>query len=515
MSLLIKALEKAEQAQSDQTKLEQTKAEQGKIELSLADKQQAEAPASKSPTKQRRAPANLAAGQSAGTMSNAPAGSQKPKFKPLPSNTELVLSLDDSVKTVFDQPENNTTQNSAAESNANQSSPKRAANVFSAKRPEDVQRKSNFGLIAGAGLLALLGVGFYYYQQINKMSAPVIAQPAHATPISSQANETPKQQTAAIETPQDLTAVAPPVIASENVEKTLPETIDKPATEQLAANTQLDKTPIAAFKTKKISKAKTQPVFETANENAGENTASENDLETDETMVAEVPIKKSSRNKRENNNLEINVDEKAIAMESASIKVSKTKAKQTSINPTIMAAYDAYNAGNDNDAQKLYKQALQHDVRNVDALLGLGAIAERQSRVADANGWYRKVLEVEPRNSNAQTGLMRNQPQTDATGTESHLKNMLAKQPEDANIQAALGNYYAEANDWPAAQQAYFEAFRLRANADNAFNLAVSLDQMGKPKLALPYYQQALAIAQKTNANLDTGAIEARIAAIQ
>jgi tetratricopeptide (TPR) repeat protein len=270
---------------------------------------------------------------------------------------------------------------------------------------------------------------------------------------------------------------------------------------------ETDKDLLGSKKSKKIAKDKPQPMLETADESAVENT-----LEADELLVADQPIKKPARAKREN----IHIEEQAIAMDSASIKVSKSRPKQSSINPTLMAAYDAYNVGNDNEAQKLYKQALQHDVRNVDALLGLGAIAERQSRIADANGWYRKVLEVEPRNSNAQTGLMRNQPQTDATSTESYLKNMLAKQPEDANVQAALGNYYAEANDWPSAQQAYFEAYRLRANADNAFNLAVSLDQMGKPKLALPYYQQALSLAQQSNnSSLDTGAIEARIAAIQ
>jgi tetratricopeptide (TPR) repeat protein len=159
---------------------------------------------------------------------------------------------------------------------------------------------------------------------------------------------------------------------------------------------------------------------------------------------------------------------------------------------------------------------LQQDVRNVDALLGLGAIAERQGRMADANSWYNKVLETEPKNSHALTGLMRNQPQTEAINTESYLKNMLAKNPEDANIQAALGNYYAENNDWPAAQQAYFEAYRLRKNADNAFNLAVSLDQMGKPKLALPYYQHALEAAQNgASSGIDIAALQARIAAIQ
>jgi uncharacterized protein HemY len=157
---------------------------------------------------------------------------------------------------------------------------------------------------------------------------------------------------------------------------------------------------------------------------------------------------------------------------------------------------------------------LQQDVRNVDALLGLGAIASRQGRMADANGWFGKVLEIDPRNNMAQAALIDNQPQGNEANSESRIKNMLAKHPNDANLHSALGNLYAEQNQWPAAQQAYFDAYSLNGSADNTFNLAVSLDQMGKPKLALPYYQRALAQASDKS-SIDKAALEARIAAIQ
>jgi uncharacterized protein HemY len=129
------------------------------------------------------------------------------------------------------------------------------------------------------------------------------------------------------------------------------------------------------------------------------------------------------------------------------------------------------------------------------------------------------VLEVEPRNSIAKTAmldsnLMANQSQGNKLSNETSLKNMLTKHPDDANLHVALGNLYAEQNQWPAAQQAYFDAYSLNKTTDNAYNLAVSLDQMGKPKLALPYYLQAL--AQATDAsNIDKAALQARISAIQ
>ena len=52
---------------------------------------------------------------------------------------------------------------------------------------------------------------------------------------------------------------------------------------------------------------------------------------------------------------------------------------------------------------------------------------------------------------------------------------------------------YADQGNWPAAQTAYFQAHHLaRANPDYAFNLAVSLEHLSQPKLALNFYQQAL-----------------------
>jgi len=87
---------------------------------------------------------------------------------------------------------------------------------------------------------------------------------------------------------------------------------------------------------------------------------------------------------------------------------------------------------------------------------------------------------------------------------------MIATAPDDANLQAALGDIYANQNQWSAAQRAYFDAYRLSQSAENAFNLAVSLDQIGKPVLALPYYREALQKAAPSSA-IDVNALEATL----
>lgn len=195
------------------------------------------------------------------------------------------------------------------------------------------------------------------------------------------------------------------------------------------------------------------------------------------------------------------------------------------VDPTLQAAYEAYTRGEDAAAQAKYRQVLQADTRNVDALLGMAAIALRQSRQADANGWYQKVLEIEPRNSMALSAIANLQISSESAGsaatdyaaTESQLKTMLAQQPEAANLHAALGNLYAAQNQWPQAQAAYFNASRFAPNnADYAFNLAVSLDQLGKSSLALAQYQRALSLLNSAgHGNLDKAQLEARIKALQ
>jgi Tfp pilus assembly protein PilF len=194
-----------------------------------------------------------------------------------------------------------------------------------------------------------------------------------------------------------------------------------------------------------------------------------------------------------------------------------SKVQSQGVDPTLLAAYQAFTRGEDANAQQQYRQVLQRDVRNVDALLGMAAIAQRQGRDTDAQGWYQKVLEIEPRNSIAQTAIVSPQANTGSVAAESRIKSMIAQQPDGANLYAALGNLYAEQSQWSSAQEAYFNASRLApSNADYAFNLAISLDQMGKRSLALKQYQRSLDLLNESGgASPDRRQLEARIRELQ
>jgi Tfp pilus assembly protein PilF len=186
------------------------------------------------------------------------------------------------------------------------------------------------------------------------------------------------------------------------------------------------------------------------------------------------------------------------------------------VNPTLTEAYQALNAGNVEQAQRLYAQLLRNEPENIDALLGAAAVAGQQGDTEQASRHYLKLLELEPRNAFAQAGLISMLGRADPLAAETRLKQLITQDPS-AYLYFTLGNLYADQNRWPDAQQAYFQAHYLQSdNPDYAYNLAVGLEHIGQPKLALNFYRRAMqSVAAKGRPNFSTAAAEARISKLE
>ncbi|GAB1412740.1 hypothetical protein MASR1M97_14760 [Candidatus Desulfobacillus denitrificans] len=186
------------------------------------------------------------------------------------------------------------------------------------------------------------------------------------------------------------------------------------------------------------------------------------------------------------------------------------------VNPQVASAWQAFQSGDLAAAQRNYQAVLKSEPKNVDALHGLAAIGLREGQPEAAEAYYLRILEADPKDSAAQAGLIGLRGQVDPTQSESRLKNLLAGQPDSPTLNFALGNLYAQQGRWNDAQQAYFRAFAGDGeNPDYQFNLAISLDQLRQPKLALQYYQGALAAAAQRPAAFDRKQVAARISELQ
>ncbi len=150
--------------------------------------------------------------------------------------------------------------------------------------------------------------------------------------------------------------------------------------------------------------------------------------------------------------------------------------------------------------------------KNRNALLGLGAIAVRGGNYGEAVGHYARLLSVNPRDPIARAALINLNQRVSPGEGESHVKRMLAEDPDQPFLYFTLGNLYARQGRWFEAQQAYFDAYRLdTSSADFAFNLAVSLDRLGQPATALTYYHRALELAANGVASFEPRAVRLRI----
>ncbi|MYM75439.1 tetratricopeptide repeat protein, partial [Duganella sp. FT134W] len=179
--------------------------------------------------------------------------------------------------------------------------------------------------------------------------------------------------------------------------------------------------------------------------------------------------------------------------------------------PALDRAYQAFNSGDTAGAQQQYDAALAQDANNRDALLGAAHVAARQNQKDKAAGYYLRLLELSPNDADATAGLI-GLRQGDISQSEARLKAILATTPDAGPILFALGNLYAQQGRWPDAQQAYFRAVGAAPdNPDYAYNLAIGLDRLNQGKLALGYYQRALAMAQDKAVGFDRNALRKRM----
>lgn len=180
----------------------------------------------------------------------------------------------------------------------------------------------------------------------------------------------------------------------------------------------------------------------------------------------------------------------------------------------LAQAYQALIMGRDGLAGELYARILARHPQNPEAMNGLAALALRHGQYGPAAAWYQKALAAHPQDVTARVGLLRLKGEINPTATESALHQLLQESPEACDGYQALGILFADQARWGEAREAFQQANACRpGNPDTLFNLAVSLDHLGRHQ-ARDYYRQALLAGEGGTAHFDREPVRARLAVL-
>ena len=196
-------------------------------------------------------------------------------------------------------------------------------------------------------------------------------------------------------------------------------------------------------------------------------------------------------------------------MQAFSVQVEQ---KRDPVSEALQRAWRAYHDKDYELSRIEYIKVLADEPKNHDALLGLAAVSLQQDDVVTARDMYVQLLELDPRDPHAHAGLANIAQRNGDDLSEARLKQLIEHRPDDAHLQFALGNLYIQKKSWPEAQQAFFNAWKAdRQNPDYAYNLAVSLDHLGKHRAAKAYYEDSLELAAGKNINFSADAVKTRL----
>jgi|GEM_PF-2916463 len=182
----------------------------------------------------------------------------------------------------------------------------------------------------------------------------------------------------------------------------------------------------------------------------------------------------------------------------------------------LLQAYQSYHAGQLDDANTQYQHILNQAPENTDALQGLAAIAWQRQQWALAHSYYQQLLQYQPDDPSALAAVAQLSATAHSTSLPpieiETLRQWSQSAPNNAAIQFALANKLAQQQQWREAQSHYFAALSLdKTHPDYAYNLAISLEHLGKRQAAQAMYQKAITLSASRTAHFDVVSTQQRI----
>jgi tetratricopeptide (TPR) repeat protein len=167
--------------------------------------------------------------------------------------------------------------------------------------------------------------------------------------------------------------------------------------------------------------------------------------------------------------------------------------------PQLLATATAHHqAGRLSQAEQLYRQILQQQPQQVDALNLMGVIACQQGRLDEGIALYRQALALRPgyvsARENLSVALWKQGKQLIEEAIASYTQ-IITFQPENLQAYHNLGIILIEQGKLDEAISYYLQALSVQPNDAIALNtIGTVLQQQGKATTAIAYHRRALAI---------------------
>jgi len=165
-----------------------------------------------------------------------------------------------------------------------------------------------------------------------------------------------------------------------------------------------------------------------------------------------------------------------------------------SLPQSLTVALQLHRSGRFAEAESVYRERLESQPHDIDALNLLGALVYQQQRFEEAIACFERVLALQPENPDAYNSLgIALKGQGKLQDAVAHYQQALSRQPAHVEALNNLGNALKELGDLEGAIAAYQQALDRRPAYPEAHNnLGTALKDQGTLEAAIAHYQEAI-----------------------
>jgi Flp pilus assembly protein TadD len=184
---------------------------------------------------------------------------------------------------------------------------------------------------------------------------------------------------------------------------------------------------------------------------------------------------------------------------------------KASVDADVMRGYKALSQNQFSQAREAYSQVLTNNPTQRDALLGIAYAHHALGNTDQALSTLRRLVELYPRDSDGMSALYLIGG-GDLVAEETRFKQLLDRSEYPAAVHYTLGVIHFEQRRFGEAERAFSRASSLSpTQPDYAYNLALTLDQLGRSREAARQYVVALNLANQTSAIFSRDLARARL----